>query len=327
MWSRGEMDITLVFGTKIWGSSPYEIANKNLMIKKNKIFWISSYPKSGNTWLRFIICGLFFTKDGMIRELEIVKKIPKFDSLNNFKFIKDISLKDYNLIFRDKEYDENTLITYSKYWLQAQQRIKLPDHRLGFFKTHNARIKLNATQIPYTNELTTQGFIYISRDPRDVVLSYSKHTNNNIDSTINILINDKIMGKKKIDNRMPEIITNWKDHYRSWKSFESVPNLFLRYEDLVFDIEKEINKIIDFFKKNFSISIDNKKEKIINIIKSTKFNNLKNIEKKEGFFEKSEYSNFFRNGNMNQWKKKLNSNQKKIIIKYFEKQMIDLKYI
>jgi len=236
-------------------------------------------------------------------------------------------LKDYNLIFRDKEYDENTLITYSKYWLQAQQRIKLPDHRLGFFKTHNARIKLNATQIPYTNELTTQGFIYISRDPRDVVLSYSKHTNNDIDSTINILINDKIMGKKKIDNRMPEIITNWKDHYRSWKSFESVPNLFLRYEDLVFDIEKEINKIIDFFKKNFSISIDNKKEKIINIIKSTKFNNLKNIEKKEGFFEKSEYSNFFRNGKMNQWKKKLNSNQKKIIIKYFEKQMIDLKYI
>ena len=97
--------------------------------------------------------------------------------------------------------------------------------------------------------------------------------------------------------------------------------------DLVFDIEKEINKIIDFFKKNFSISIDNKKEKIFNIIKSTKFNNLKNIEKKEGFFEKSEYSNFFRNGKMNQWKKKLNSNQKKIIIKYFEKQMIDLKYI
>ena len=25
-WSRGEMDITRVFGTWIWGSSPYETA-------------------------------------------------------------------------------------------------------------------------------------------------------------------------------------------------------------------------------------------------------------------------------------------------------------
>ena len=27
-WSRGEMDITRVFGTWIWGSSPYETASK-----------------------------------------------------------------------------------------------------------------------------------------------------------------------------------------------------------------------------------------------------------------------------------------------------------
>ena len=28
------------------------------------IFWISSYPKSGNTLVRAIICALFFSKDG-----------------------------------------------------------------------------------------------------------------------------------------------------------------------------------------------------------------------------------------------------------------------
>ena len=33
--SRGEMDITLVFGTKVWGSSPYETAN--LINIKNEI--------------------------------------------------------------------------------------------------------------------------------------------------------------------------------------------------------------------------------------------------------------------------------------------------
>ena len=30
-----------------------------------KIFWIASYPKSGNTWIRSIIAGLFYTNDGI----------------------------------------------------------------------------------------------------------------------------------------------------------------------------------------------------------------------------------------------------------------------
>ena len=221
-----------------------------------KIFWISSYPRSGNTWLRLILCGLFFTKDGNVDNLDILKKITKLDSLNHFEFIKEISINDYNLIFEGNEHNEETLATYSKYWIDAQKKIKINEGTFAFFKTHNARIKLKESY--YTNELTTLGFIYISRDPRDIVLSYSKHTNMDIDSTIDLLINDEIMGKEKINNRMLEIILNWKDHYRSWKQFTAVPRLFLKYEDLVNDIEREINKIADFFHENFQIEISKK---------------------------------------------------------------------
>ena len=49
------------------------------MADYKKIFWISSYPRSGNTWLRLILSGLFFTKDGNLENLDILKKIPKFD--------------------------------------------------------------------------------------------------------------------------------------------------------------------------------------------------------------------------------------------------------
>ena len=142
-----------------------------------------------------ILCGLFFTKDGKIDNLDILKKIPKLDSLNNFEFIKEISINDYNLIFANGAYDEETLAAYSKYWIEAQKKIKINNGTYAFFKTHNARIKLKGSH--YTNELTTLGFVYISRDPRDIVLSYSKHTNKDIDSTIDLLINDTIMGKSK----------------------------------------------------------------------------------------------------------------------------------
>ena len=33
-WSRGEMDITHVFGTWIWGSSPYETANQIIIFSE-----------------------------------------------------------------------------------------------------------------------------------------------------------------------------------------------------------------------------------------------------------------------------------------------------
>ena len=115
---------------------------------------------------------------------------------NYFEFIKEISIDDYNLIFEGTEYDWETLAVYTKYWIEAQKKIKINEGTFAFFKTHNARIKLKGNY--YTNELTTLGFIYISRDPRDIVLSYSKHTNKDIDSTIDLLINDKIMGGKKV---------------------------------------------------------------------------------------------------------------------------------
>ena len=95
------------------------------MINNKKMFWISSYPKSGNTWLRLILCGLFFTEDGNINDLNLLNKIPNFDSLENFNFIKNISINDYNKIFNENMYDEESVLTYSKYWIEAQKKIQV----------------------------------------------------------------------------------------------------------------------------------------------------------------------------------------------------------
>ena len=326
MYYKNSLDNSFVFGTEIPGSSPCEIAKDMDMDNYKKIFWLSSYPRSGNTWLRLILCGLFFTKDGNINNFDLLNKIHKLDSLNYFKFIKEISINDYNLIFEGTEYNWEMLAVYTKYWVEAQKRIKINEGTFAFFKTHNARVKLKENH--YTNELTTLGFIYISRDPRDIVLSYSKHRNKDIDATIDdLLSNDTIIGKFKTENRMLEILLSWKDHYRSWKKFTAVPNLFLKYEDLVNDIEREINNIIDFFYSNFNIEISNKNEKIKNIIKSTNFNNLQSMESKNGFDEKSEYSDFFRSGKTKQWESALNQDQKNLIEQSCKNQMIELEYL
>ena len=57
------------------------------------IFWISSYPKSGNTWLRFLIASYYYTKEGFFDE-NVLKYIDQFpqkiflkDSIMILKFL------------------------------------------------------------------------------------------------------------------------------------------------------------------------------------------------------------------------------------------------
>ena len=49
--------------------------------KLKKIVWISSYPKSGNTWLRAIVSSLLHTSDGVFK-FELLKLIPVFENLD-----------------------------------------------------------------------------------------------------------------------------------------------------------------------------------------------------------------------------------------------------
>ena len=49
------------------------------------IFWIASYPKSGNTWLRALISSYFYSEDGNYNE-NLIKLIDQFPTR---KFLKD----------------------------------------------------------------------------------------------------------------------------------------------------------------------------------------------------------------------------------------------
>ena len=290
-----------------------------------KCFWITSYPKSGNTWLRLIIGGLFFTDNGKIENFEVLKKIPKIDTLKNFEFVKDISMEDYKIIFSDKNFDEKMFLTYFKYSTEVQKKINLNGGTFGFFKTHNARVKINDKF--YTNENTSLGFIYIYRDPRDIIISYSKYLGQKYDDTIDFMINGQLRNPQKNEGRLPEIILNWGDHYNSWKKFNKVPSLFLKFEEVKENPAKEIYKIFIFFEKNYNIEIKNKDLKIENIIKTSDFNKLKKIEQESFFPENQDNSSiFFRKGSSDQWKENLSDNQINLISNRFKSEMKELKY-
>lgn len=277
------------------------------------IIWIASYPKSGNTWLRSIITSLLYTTDGIF-DFKLIKKIKQFPTRNQFQEF----TKNFN--------DINEI---SKFWLLAQDKINLTEE-IKFFKTHNLNCAVNKNS--FTNKSHTLGTIYVVRDPRNLVNSIKNHYNKgNDEEAKNFLISKKILSRVPKDNEadIATLLGSWSDHYNFWTKRNS--NLLLiKYEDLILDTKKELERIIIYLKKFMTVEIN--PEKIKNILNTTSFDHLKDLENK-GLFNENVYDSkknkirFFNKGPSNDWTKVLDKKIQDDIEKIFYKEMRELGYI
>ena len=283
------------------------------IIKILMIIWIASYPKSGNTWLRSIITSLLYTTDGIF-DFKLIKKIKQFPTRNQFQ--------DFTKNFND-------INEISKFWLLAQDKINL-NEEIKFFKTHNLNCAVNKNS--FTNKSHTLGTIYVVRDPRNLVNSIKNHYNKgNDEEAKNFLISKKILSRVPKDNEadIATLLGSWSDHYNFWTKRNS--NLLLiKYEDLILDTKKELERIIIYLKKFMTVEIN--PEKIKNILSTTSFDHLKNLENK-GLFNENVYDSkknkirFFNKGPSNDWTKVLDKKIQGDIEKIFYKEMKELGYI
>lgn len=283
------------------------------IIKILMIIWIASYPKSGNTWLRSIITSLLYTTDGIF-DFKLIKKIKQFPTRNQFQEF----TKNFN--------DINEI---SKFWLLAQDKINLTEE-IKFFKTHNLNCAVNKNS--FTNKSHTLGTIYVVRDPRNLINSIKNHYNKgNDEEAKNFLISKKILSRVPKDNEadIATLLGSWSDHYNFWTKKNS--NLLLiKYEDLILDTKKELERIIIYLKKFMTVEIN--PEKIKNILSTTSFDHLKNLENK-GLFNENVYDSkknkirFFNKGPSNDWTKVLDKKIQDDLEKIFYKEMKELGYI
>ncbi len=290
------------------------------------IFWVSSYPKSGNTLIRAILTGLFFSNDGKV-SFDSMRNIALFETTKRLNFIKSVNKEDF--------YNLGDLRTLSKYWqkIQINQELKIANG-FGFLKTHSCLVSIKNNF--FTTSDITKGYIYVIRDPRDLCISWAKHSNYSIDQSIEFLCNPlsvlKWINKSKYSlmpkNIFPlQFISSWGEHVKSWTENDiNVPKLIIKYEDLITDKETIINNIIEFFYQSFGIKIKNLDIKLKNILETTSFNYMKNIEVQNGFDEAMPWSSFFRQGKEKEWKQILNKEQQLKIEENFRNYMINYNY-
>ena len=282
------------------------------------IFWIASYPKSGNTWLRALISSYYYTKDGIF-DANIIKKIGQFPEKRHFS--------NFN-------YDKNIVTDTSRFWIEAQEKIN-QKKKIVFFKTHNAFGALNNNH--FTDNKNSIGAIYVVRDPRNVITSLKNHYELENDQALKWMTNENnyiydVSNFEEDGYSDFQFVSSWNTNYKSWMVQKKIPIKIIKYEDLLiktFSVFKEVVQFInDTTKNNQKIN----KEKLKNSVNSTTFSKLKDNEQKNGFSEaitSKKYNKkipFFYLGPKNDWRKILDEDLKSKLNDTFKKNLVELSY-
>ncbi|WP_435148850.1 sulfotransferase domain-containing protein [Candidatus Pelagibacter bacterium nBUS_32] len=285
------------------------------------IVWLASYPKSGNTLVRSMLAAYFFSKDG-VYNFDLIKNIKQFPNITLFENL-GIDIRN------EKEVIKN--------YIKVQESFN-NKNSVQFLKTHSYLFNFY-DKYPFTNLNTSLGVVYIVRDPRNVVTSFAKFSNYSTEEAADSMINKLHFGgnlaaEKNQGERSKVWTGTWNSNYNSWKSFENQQRyLLIKYEDLINNSEVTFLKILEFiFKINKSrFTVD--QAKLNNVLKTTTFENMKNLEKEKGFSESKinkktgEKIPFFNFGPQNDWRQLLDPKIKDIIEKTFEKEMLELGYL
>ena len=282
------------------------------------IFWIASYPKSGNTWLRALISAYYYSKDGVFNQ-NILKNIGQFPE------------KKYLTGFNHNQSEAGDT---ARFWIKAQEKIN-EDKKLRFFKTHNIFGAVNNCN--FSNKENSAGCIYIVRDPRNIITSIKNHYELDDLEALKWMINSKkfIYDVGKVEQYGYsdfQFISSWSTNYKSWRVQKEIPIKIIKYEDLLKETYTVFKDVIEFINKTLHINEKISKDKLKNAVGSTFFDKLKNDEKNNGFVEAVPSKNnkekipFFNLGPDNDWKKILGKDQQTKLTDMFKEDLIKLGY-
>jgi hypothetical protein len=195
------------------------------------IYWIASYPRSGNSWARAFLTSLI-TDGARGKSDKMPEVIP---DENSGRFYKPFLQKPID----DASDAELALVRPRVHRLLAEKT-----QNFLLLKTHSLMGVHNGT--PTVTFDVTAGAIYLVRNPLDVAVSYSKIRGRGIDRAIAVMNRPGRISPRQA-NRAYEILGSWSEHVESWaKPHDRI--LVLRYEDMLADAKAEFRRIEQFLK-------------------------------------------------------------------------------
>lgn len=257
-------------------------------------YWLASYPKSGNTWLRLALssvrksgASVDFTDRDYFAPITAGRR--RFDTL-------------LGLASSDLTPEEICNLRPRVYELHAKEALEPIFNKVhdGYHMTHAGE--------PLFPPALTLGSIYLLRDPRDIAVSLAAHIGRSIDDTIT-LMNDPAaaLGRQiqRVSDQLPQSLGTWSTHVTGWLAARGArPPLLLRYEAMLDNPDGELRRALAY------IGWDVPDAVIDRAVAATRFDALQTAETRDGFHEKPPVADrFFRRGKAGGWRDSLTDAQ------------------
>lgn len=275
------------------------------------IFWLASYPKSGNTWFRAFLTNIQRNAEEAA-DINAMNKTP----IASARGIFDEYCGIYSAELTQAEIDAIRPRIYEAMTENAFHNI--------YLKIHDA-YHLTMNKEPMMSLKATKGAIYLVRNPLDVAVSFAHHSSCTIPQMIKGMEESHYAlarNWKQLPNQLRQNLFTWKEHVNTWTTRPEFPVCMLRYEDMKNDSIKTFHRAARF------LEIDCTKSEVKKALDKCKFERLQEQEQEKGFREKAPKSKaFFRKGKVGSWREELTAKQAKRIIEFNRDMMIKLGYI
>lgn len=276
----------------------------------NKILWLASYPKSGNTWCRIFLENLLQGEENPadINQLLIQPEARR-------RIAEEVVGVDTSLLSVG-EINELMPQVYQHWSDQAKT--------LVYLKTHHAYTCL-PDGLPLIPTSASFGAVYLVRNPLDVVVSFAHHRNGSVSDAIDKLNNPDYCIGNESDRYLflfHQKLLSWNQHVTSWLDNPSIKTLVIKYEDMKLKPLETFRTLAEFCQLYTS------EAKLELAIENSSFTKVKGQEKESGFREKKPgSSSFFRKGEVGSWREKLSPKQVHEVIQHHGKVMKRLGYL
>ncbi|MFC6840785.1 sulfotransferase domain-containing protein [Xanthomonas theicola] len=255
-------------------------------MNRHGIFWLASYPKSGNTWVRCLIASL--QNDAAAMDLNgLGRQLPNAASRIWLERFVDMDTGDLM-------HAELDLLRSAAYRQCAA-------HAMSLLKIHDS---YDADLFPAE---ATLGTVYIVRDPRDVAPSWADHMRVDLDTAIRQMADPHLTMSEGLHAYRPQArqrFGSWSGHVASWLHHAPAPCLLLRYEDLQAQPSRETARLAAF------LGLPADADRVARAVAACRFDALREIEEHSGFIERRDgQPRFFRQGRAGAWQSALHARQ------------------
>ncbi len=253
------------------------------------IYWLASYPKSGNTWMRILLTNY----------LRDAQDPADINSLDGGPIASAREAFDDNVGLEASDLTHDEIERYRPFvYEQMSEHAKEP----LFLKVHDA-FTYTPYGYPLISKAATAGVIYLLRNPLDVAVSFAHYSASTVDRIV------RKMGEadfafvdkpQRLHNQLRQKLLTWGGHVTSWVDEPGLRVLVVRYEDLKADTLAGFRDVIRF------CGLENDPRRIEKAVRFSQFADAQKQEVEHGFGEKLPGSDsFFRKGQVGSWREEL----------------------